>query len=146
MRLFACILLISSLLQHGVAVPHTHEGSGIHDPAEHASHPHFHLSGHSHHVGAHGAAHRATPAHAAEHAGEFGRAASCDHDQDAVYVSASSTVNAVERSTVSLPPMQGLVTMIDTLSDTRSVADCARSPGRYGDRVPIFLASTRLLV
>ncbi len=147
MRPVACLLLITSLLTQGAALPHTHAGSEMALPAGHDLRPHFHLSGaaHSHHV--HHAAYRQPTllSQTDEQANCFS-APPCDHDHDAVYLNAGGTVSVMEQSAGWAMLAVASVALVGELDDITPGGLHAGSLPCYGDHVPIFLASTRLLV
>jgi hypothetical protein len=82
----------------GPAWPHSHAGSGVGEPADHASRPHVHLGGHhaDHATLAHGHTHADATTHEHDHdpvsrdetpGPSF--APTADHDADAYYLSSS---------------------------------------------------------
>lgn len=92
---FTLILIPLVVVGQGFAAPHSHQGTHVATPAEHASRPHFHvgshgrlaIAGHSHHHGA-GAHHAGHGPH--NHRPVVARHA-YEHDADAVYCSGSAT-------------------------------------------------------
>jgi hypothetical protein len=146
MRPLACLLLVSSLLAQGGALPHSHSGTGVAEPAGHDLKPHFHLSGCRHRQCVDAAAPERLPIAQTHRSVYCYGLPSCDHDHDAVYVSAGGDMNLIERGAASF-----------TLASYMQLATCGARPGAsailpqlapvaHGDSVPIFLASTRLLV
>jgi hypothetical protein len=83
-------LLLIPLFVLGQCLPHSHAGSGVAEPDDHALRPHLHLHGHAHDgVHAHDDHH--------QHASEDDSASqdallspAAEHDSDAVYLAASS--------------------------------------------------------
>lgn len=83
MRYLLTLLLISSLLPgQGACVGHSHQASDVSEPDHHAARPHVHLHGHSHHGHSHHRTTRGEPDEPAQIPAD-------EHDQDAVYVSAT---------------------------------------------------------
>ena len=86
MRLLVSLLLIP-LFVLGQVLPHSHAGTGISVPHDHASRPHIHLHGHDHH---HDHGHH--DEHGDDEKEESGNDSddllteSSDHDSDAVYL------------------------------------------------------------
>ncbi len=165
MRQFACLLLIASLLGQRAALPHSHAGSGIAEPQGHALRPHIHLS-HKHHLSDKHQGGRAAHSHDehdrghshAHHQSDYRNEAShdgianwqnsppSDHDADAVYLDAGNNVGLVQ-TTIQSPTPDGLFLVICTT--TLHGAPALRqtwAPPRYGAHVPVFLASTKLVV
>ena len=86
MRRFISLLLIPMFVL-GQVLPHSHAGSDIVAPDEHADRPHIHLSVHHHHHGEHAEhGHHGTDDH--EHDGDHGtpQDSSTEHDSDAIYL------------------------------------------------------------
>jgi hypothetical protein len=144
MRPLACLLLISSLLAQGAALPHSHDGSD--QPADHDLRPHFHLSGshHSHHV--HAVAPERLPTAQPRGVAYCYGLPACDHDHDAVYVNSSGDMNLMERGSACLAFVNCWQCATNFAGPDASAAHPQLAPVAYGDSVPIFLASTRLLV
>ncbi len=147
MRAVSCLLLIASLLAQGAALPHVHAGSDAALPAGHDLRPHFHLSGdaHSHHV--RHAVQRQPMFFAQPH--ELVNCCAvppCDHDHDAVYLNAGGTVSVMEQSAGWTTLAVTSVALVGELGDIAPSTLHAGALPCHGDHVPIFLASTRLLV
>jgi hypothetical protein len=70
----------------------------------------------------------------------------CDHDHDAVYVSTGGDMNLMERGSACLAFASCWQFATDVAGPDASAAHPPLAPVAYGDGVPIFLASTRLLV
>jgi hypothetical protein len=146
MRLIACLLSLNSLLQVGAALPHSHLGSGIDEPAGHLLRPHIHLSGEPHRYEPHVVSSRPLPLPEAKGVTDCYEHPLCDHDHDAVYLNGTSTLSVGGCSSGGSTLSGNFVAIIDDCAGISSVSYRAGSPARYLQRVPIFLASTRLLV
>ncbi|MGD9723509.1 MAG: hypothetical protein AB7O59_19495 [Pirellulales bacterium] len=164
MRLFACFLLLASLAADGAALPHSHAGSDIHEPAGHNARPHIHLWGHSHgHSSGH--SHRDDahchdcPAQADHHAAAIAHDRDHvdlpvawhshpvgDHDQDAVYLNVGATIGLPPDGHAFVAAPAGGVAARDAASASATALPYTWAPPRYGAQVPIFLASTRLVI
>jgi hypothetical protein len=138
--------LISSLLAQGAALPHSHAGSDIDAPEGHDLRPHFHLSGchHSHHV--HAEALKRMPIAQARGVAYCYGLPSCDHDHDAVYISAGGDMNLMERWSTCVTFVSSCQIAFGVVGAHTSAILLDWAPVVHGDTVPIFLASTRLLV
>jgi hypothetical protein len=146
MRPLACLLLISSLLAQGAALPHSHAGTGMDEPVGHDLRPHFHLSGgpHAHHD--HAAAPQRLPVLQTQGVAYCYGLPSCDHDHDAVYVSSGGDLNLMERGSACLPLASHWQFATGVTDPGAPAIHSQSAPFAHGDSVPIFLASTRLLV
>lgn len=149
------LLLIGFLALPGATFPHSHAGSGVPEPAEHDVRPHVHL-GHDHHHSSAATTHRH---HDDDH--DLGQASHHDeqpgypsdespvgdHDSDAVYVSAvvaalpdgSQTQDSPAKFSSLLWPVEPRLASCGTWPHTWA-------PPRYGERVPDFLRTTKLLI
>lgn len=146
MRLIACLLSLNSLLQVGAALPHSHLGSGIDEPAGHLLRPHIHLSGEPHRYQSHAVSSRPLPLPEAKGVTHCHGHPLCDHDHDAIYLNGTSTLSVGGCSFSGSTLSGNFVSIIDDCARISSAWHRAGSPARYLQSVPIFLASTRLLV
>jgi len=149
MRILACLLSINSLLQLGAALPHSHAGSDIAEPPGHHLRPHIHVSGgpgRRETRGPRAALSRALTPPGAKGVTDCYEHPLCDHDHDAVYLIVTCTLSVGGGSSDGSTPSASFAVMIDALAAVSSVWNHAGSPARYRQRIPIFLASTRLLV
>ena len=159
MRQLSAILLIGSLLGQQAALPHSHVGSGMVEPAGHDARPHIHLAHHDAHdvadldVGHVNDAWHDHNVLAELFGGPFDRGlARChrspcgDHDEDAVYLNIGSTLGIEQAAPKCFNPGGLFVISAGDASVAGSAGYGAGGSPRYGPRVPIFLASTRLLV
>jgi hypothetical protein len=98
-RRFLCLLLVPLMLANqGLCLAHSHQGTDVAEPAGHASRPHLHVVGHSHHESTYGQKHDGNQSHD-DHAGGNQRSGDSDaavtltsapiggHDTTAVYFS-----------------------------------------------------------
>lgn len=142
-RALACLLVIHSMLAQSAALPHTHAGGVVHVPDAHDERPHFHLAGCSH-----GPAARHVRPLSFSHApvADCYNVPPCDHDADAVYLNGGGTLCAAQHSGAAAMMLTAAVESACIVPDDASARDAGWSPGRERESVPIFLASTRLLV
>lgn len=89
-RLVSLLLIFSLLLVQ--SLPHSHAGSGVDQPDDHALRPHIHLSLHGHSHGEHQGHGHSHHDHLNEHAPA---GATClygvhDHDDDVIYLAGST--------------------------------------------------------
>jgi hypothetical protein len=151
MRLLVCALWIGSLLMQQAALPHSHAGAGFAEPAGHDWRPHIHLA--AHHHGEHAAHEHAAARHgdastevAAHGAARCYGDGSGQHDEDAVYLVIGATTSVVPESAPAGPPADVVSACVEPARLAHSTGRYTWAPPRYGQRVPVFLASTRLLV
>ena len=98
-RRFLCLLLVPLMLANqGLCLAHSHQGTDVAEPAGHASRPHLHVVGQSHHESTYGQEHDGNQSHD-DHPGRDQRSGDSDavvtltnapiggHDTTAVYFS-----------------------------------------------------------
>lgn len=153
MRYLLPMILIGIQLAQGMAVPHSHAGTGVAEPAEHAQRPHFHLCLPSHHEHPHG--------HCHPHRGigeepltlpADPEVPPADHDSDAVYFSDALPVGRVMSSSGAsdhwqqfLPApgvMMPSVATLPAVVPPRSLSP----PGGGHFHCPIYLQTLALLI
>jgi hypothetical protein len=146
MRTLLSLLLIPFFVL-GQVLPHSHAGTGVNEPDDHAVRPHVHLSiGHSHHH------HDGSDHHHADVVSEALVAVAClsprvDHNSDAIYlVPSTSTVGRVSTA------LSICVASFPAINDCWGYQPVVALTRRFGvayqryDGLPIYLlvASLRL--
>jgi hypothetical protein len=71
---------------------------------------------------------------------------SCDHDHDAVYLSPGGDMNLMERWSACVASVDCDQPVMGVAGSAATAIHLPRIPSAVGDGVPLFLASTRLLV
>jgi hypothetical protein len=139
------LVLVGAWQLQAALPPHWHAGFSMSELLEHAQKRHFHHAHAGHHHGHHFHAHdHADPGHDRSAGDERSLAAlEPSHDHDAVYVDAGSVAD-VDRGGGGCPAVVSAEVVIDRAAF--SLEQHLSAPPRYGGGVPIFLASTRLLV
>lgn len=156
MRRFVSLLLIPLYLI-GAPMPHSHCGTGVVEPNNHATQPHLHLAGghdHSHsHSASHGHQHSAAlDHHDDEDSGSTGSEPSVtprtDHDADALYLTDQTSDG---RRHVVEPPtgafaLQAIVVDDDRLGRQKAHFKWAWPPPDADGGLPIYLRISSLRI
>ena len=158
MRRFVSLLLIPLCL-FGAPMPHSHHGTSVAEPNNHAMQPHLHLAGgHNHghpHSASHGHRHSAALDHHHDHEEDSGATGSdpgvaplTDHDADALYLTEQTSDG---RRHVVEPPtgayaMQAIVVDDDRLGRQEAHLKWAWPPPDADGGLPIYLRISSLRI
>ena len=156
-RVLSTVLIFPLLGSQLPAMPHSHAGTGISEPNDHAARPHVHLHGHGHHHHGDGHSHhhhapvanskpvkvKRTPITAVNAVGE--------HGDDAVYLPEGSTYSPTSKS-LSWKPVSQITATLDlhiavTESTTsQSEAMFSRPPPGSTWSTPLYLRTLSLRI
>ncbi|MEO8268482.1 MAG: hypothetical protein ABI557_02105 [Aureliella sp.] len=149
-RLLSLLLIPFFVL--GQALPHSHAGTGVHQPADHAARPHVHLSGghsHNHDCDDHSHSHvdQVALANPVESAQAAVSSTPVEHDSDAIYLAQSNSFPG-RVSAIGQLSFASVGTFVELLSDRPVLSGvcCSKQSSDRSAGLPIYLlvASLRL--